>query len=313
MSVVYVVGAHIPAGGAYMAYHLGLLLNRHFGRPVVSVDPRRIDEDDVFEREAALPRIGIEEMLARAGTADILICNPSFSHFGLGLRFPGRTLSYLQGFNTYPLLDVHFERYVCVSRFVADYVRGLYAIDAKVIPAFVEAPPEPPPPWRERPARRALVHTKGATLLHRAVEDEVMRRLRSRCPDVSFEPLLAQGRVAHDALMRRLGQHRYLITLAPAEGFGLVPLEAMSLSVAVAGFDGFGGREFMVPGANCLVTRYGDIDGVVERARRMLLDDALAASLAHDGVGTASRYTRAAFERRWIDEFAEFLDERPRA
>jgi len=44
-----------------------------------------------------------------------------------------------------------------------------------------------------------------------------------------------------------------LYPLSVAEGFGLVPLEAMAMGSVVVGFDGYGGREHLTPGANCAV------------------------------------------------------------
>ena len=46
-----------------------------------------------------------------------------------------------------------------------------------------------------------------------------------------------------------------------AQGFGLMPLEAMAMGCTVVGFDGYGGRDYMRPDINCCVVPYPDIDG----------------------------------------------------
>ena len=47
--------------------------------------------------------------------------------------------------------------------------------------------------------------------------------------------------LAHEALLERMSEHRYFLTLSPSEGFGLTQLEAMAAGCTVAGFHGGGG------------------------------------------------------------------------
>jgi glycosyltransferase involved in cell wall biosynthesis len=99
--------------------------------------------------------------------------------------------------------------------------------------------------------------------------------------------------------MRRLSGARYLLTLTLGEGFGLLPLEAMSLGVAVMGFDGFGGRAYMRPGSNSAVVSYPNVDDLIDSASRVLADPGFAQELASTGQADALKYSKAAFEAAW--------------
>jgi glycosyltransferase involved in cell wall biosynthesis len=98
-----------------------------------------------------------------------------------------------------------------------------------------------------------------------------------------------------------------LVSLSAAEGFGLVPLEAMAMGTTIIGFDGFGGREYMRPGRNCLVTSYPDIEGVAERLVVALNAPAFAERLARGGRRTALRFNYQRFRAAWHDQFRRFL------
>lgn len=108
--------------------------------------------------------------------------------------------------------------------------------------------------------------------------------------------------------MAKLASRRYLLSLSLAEGFGLVPLEAMAVGTCVVGFDGFGGREYMVSGSNCIVRPYGDIDAVVMTLVRIIEDDRLAERLTRKAEETASSFTRREFELRWRAELQSFVE-----
>ena len=138
-SRVFVVGAYLPNGGTYMAYHLGRILHLKFGLQTVAVRVRDENGDNgIFHYDVRFHDIGISDMERRITSRDILITNPSFSNYFFGSRLAGRKLMYIQGFNTFALLDRDFDHYVCVSRFVAKFVKTTYNLKAPVIPAFVE-------------------------------------------------------------------------------------------------------------------------------------------------------------------------------
>ncbi|MGA7385613.1 MAG: glycosyltransferase [Methylocella sp.] len=119
--------------------------------------------------------------------------------------------------------------------------------------------------------------------------------------------LQAHGNLPARELMRRIGAARYFLTLSLAEGFGLLPLEAMALGVTVVGFDGFGGRHYMQPGVNCAVCPYPDISGLADRIIVVMRDPAYAAALAQAGRRTAAEYSYERFRATWIAEFERAL------
>ena len=240
----------MPDGGTYMAYHLGRILHLDFGFDVAAVTVA--DEragDSVFHYEMHFPAIGLAEMERRIGSHDLLIVNPSFSNHFFGLRLPGRKIMYIQGFNTFALLDRWFDHYVCVSRFVAQFVRTMYRVKAPVIPAFVELDRLPNvEAWRARSPGSVLIHLKGDP----TYKEVVLKRLRDavarQIAGVDLDNVVGDERLPHTDFLAQLGGRRHLVSLSAAEGFGLVPLEAMAMGTTVIGFDGFGGREYMNSG-----------------------------------------------------------------
>jgi hypothetical protein len=238
---------------------------------------------------------------------DVLIANPSFSNQLFGFRLPGRKLMYVQGFNTFSLLDCCFDRYVCVSKFVAKFLTATYGIRAPVISAFI-APERLPSavPWRARPAGSVVIHLKGDPDYQRVVLTRLREAVACELPGLDLGDIL-EAPLAHSDFVARLGGARHLVSLSPAEGFGLVPLEAMAMGTTVTGFDGFGGRDYMASGKNCLVTSYPDVEGVARRLVAAVREPRLAEYLAEQGRLTAARFTYERFRAGWRDELQRFL------
>src|SRR5207302_1108578 len=94
--------------------------------------------------------------------------------------------------------------------------------------------------WFSRPETVVLPYRKGIP----EVWDLSFRRLQEildkRAPYILLEEPLTPP-MPQSELLSRLGSVRYLLTLSPVEGFGLVPLEAMAMGTLVVGYDGFGG------------------------------------------------------------------------
>lgn len=306
---VFVVGAYIPNGGTYMAYHIGRILQFDFSLEVAAValgDEHHRDQR--FCYDVVFPAISLAEMENRITDRDVLIANPSFSNHLFGLRLPGRKLMYVQGFNTFALLDCGFDRYVGVSGFVAKFLATTYGIAAPVIPAFIDNERLPSAlSWRARPAGSILIHLKGDANYQNVMLTRLRDAVSRRLPGVNLDEILDMP-LAHADFVARLGGARYLVTLSPAEGFGLIPLEAMAMGTTVIGFDGFGGREYMRPGENCLVASYPDIEGVADRLVAALDEPQLAERLAEQGRLTASRFRYERFHAAWHDELRRFLD-----
>jgi hypothetical protein len=306
---VYVVGAFIPNGGTYMAWHLGRILERDFGIPAIAVVVGDESPDNrVREYEAKMPLVSLAEMERDIGANDILIANPSFSTHQFGMRLPGFKLSYVQGFSTYTLLDLKFDHYVAVSGFVAHFLRAIYALDARVIPPFVELEKLPRvPAWDQRPTATVLPYRKIPAEAWDASFARLREIVAAQAPEIAFaEPLTGAG-IPHADLLARIGAVRYLLSLSAAEGFGLVPIEAMALGTLVCGYDGFGGRQYMRPEENCAVAPYPDVKLVAERLISAVRDPRRSEQMARRGAETAMNYSYAAFRDAWVEEFTRAL------
>jgi glycosyltransferase involved in cell wall biosynthesis len=108
-------------------------------------------------------------------------------------------------------------------------------------------------------------------------------------------------------LLGRIASCRYLLSLSAAEGFGLVPLEAMSLGTVVCGFDGFGGRQYFRNMENCAVSPYPDIEGVARQLATLLEDEGLADTLSRRGSDTASQFSYERFRDAWIELLSDVM------
>ncbi|MBK8083550.1 MAG: glycosyltransferase family 4 protein [Devosia sp.] len=282
-----------------MLYGIAEVLATELGAEVVVVNVGgEAHAPDRFSYPLALPSIDLEGYRAAARGDDLLVMSPAFSHLWLGRTAPRRKLMYLQHFNTFRMLDTLFTDYVCVSRHTSDMLRVTYGIRAEVIPACIEPVAESPPAWSARPERRVLVNLKGDRALNGQLLEEIRSGLAARGLEPEFvDPV--QGGVQHAELMRTLGSHRFLLTLTDSEGFGLLPLEAMARGVAVTGFDGFGGREYMRHGRNSLCHPFPRVDRVIDSLALLMTDERRARTIAAAGQKTAQSYSAQRFRAAW--------------
>lgn len=309
----YVVGAYLPNGGTRMAYALGCILERDFGIPAVAVQiAGEAPLHDIHAYDLRMPQIGLAQMEAEIGEDDVLVANPSFSPHQFGMRLPGFKLCYVQGFNTFGLLDQRFQHYVAASDFVGGFLRDVYGLHARTIAPYIELEALPAATaWEDRPPLRVLPYRKGLP----EVWDASFARLREivsrQAPEIEFAEALAGGNLPQSELFARIGEVRYLLSLSAAEGFGLVPLEAMALGTLVVGYDGYGGRQYMQPGENCLVARYPQIERIADLLIAAVRDPALCAQIAQRGRATAQAYSFAAFRSAWCEELSRILGTEP--
>ncbi|MBS0557726.1 MAG: glycosyltransferase family 4 protein [Proteobacteria bacterium] len=305
----YVIGAYLPNGGTRMAYALGTILERDFGIPAVAVQVGNESPDHgIHAYDVAMPQVTLAQMQAQIGAADILVVNPSFSPHQFGLRLPGFKLCYVQGFNTFALLDQRFQHYVAASDFVAGFLRDVYGLHARVIAPYVELERMPPTAdWESRPPLRVLPYRKGLPEVWDASFARMREIVTAQAPEIEFDEALDGGALAQPELFARLGRVRHLLTLSAAEGFGLVPLEAMAMGTLVVGFDGYGGRQYMRPGENCLVAPYPQVERVAENLIAAVRDPTRSARIAQRGRETARGFSLARFRQAWIEELARAL------
>ncbi|TAN66294.1 MAG: glycosyltransferase family 1 protein [Magnetospirillum sp.] len=303
----FVVGAHIPNGGTFMAYHLGRILQLDFGFQGVAVAVGGEAADHgVFAYDPPFPSIGVAEMESTITDDDLLIANPSFSPFFFGLKCRGRKVMYVQDFKTFSLLDCRFDLYVSVSEVVRRFLSCTWGIDTAVIPPFIQAAGFPPaPPWRERPADSVLVLMKGDPA-HQGFMLDRLRQLVGAAAALVPGPA---GKVPRHELVECMGRYRHVVTLSVAEGFGLMPLEAMAMGATLLGFDGIGGRDYMRSGVNCAVVAYPDLEGVAESILAALRapDEAEALAMVGWATATAPLYTQERFRADWSGQFARIL------
>ena len=283
-----------------MAYHVGRILALDFGLETFAVT---VEEESaanlIFDYDQVFPVVTLQQLEQEISPQDILICNPSFSFLGLGHRLRCIKICYVQGFNTFTIID-KFDHYISASRAVQDVLNTIYRLDTPIIHPFIEIGDTSAPEWWARPERSALILRKGPAAISDAVQAAVSTGVD---PIAGLEKATVVEGVTlrHKEFLELLGRHRFLINLSPAEGFGLVPLEAMALGTTVMGFDSVGGRDYMQPSVNCATVTYPDVSGLIAQLDMALSSPDRAAELARAGRDTARRFTYDAFRQRWRD------------
>lgn len=301
---VFVVGPYTPNGGTHMAYHAARIIQESFGYAAIAVTVAdETPAHGMFRYDSVFPSVTIDELERSITADDLLFANAGHSRFAFGPRLPGRKLMYVQHFTTPRPLDRNYDAYIAVSGFVQRFLKNVYDVAAPIIPAFVQIDDVPAlAEWDDRAPGSILLHHKG----HTGDLAALTRAVAERDPGIDLSSSLPY--LAHSQLKATLGAVRYLISVAPAEGFGLVPLEAMAVGTTVVGFDGYGGREYMRDGINCACTHHGDFRGLSQRVVTTVRDPESSKRLADAGRRTAARFDYRAFRERWIDEVARFLE-----
>lgn len=314
IGTVFVVGAYVPNGGTFMAYHLACILHEVWHYPVVVVNVgAEAPDDGILSYDPVFPSILLSELPRRMTPQDILLCNPSFSDHCFGLTLPGRKISYVQDYRTFTFLDRFFDGYVAVGGFVQKFLRQTYDLSVDVIPPFIALPDLAVTPWEMRPKNAIVISAKGPPALLAALRAKLRALLRDRAPEVDAAidwdgaTLQRSSKLDHGAFCERLAQARFCLSLTPGEGFGLIPLEAMGFGTVVLGFDGFGGRHYFRRGVNSLVRPYPDVAGVADDLVTLLADEDLGKRLSLAGRETAAGYGYEIFRRRWVKKFTEIV------
>lgn len=307
---VYIMGGYLPAGGARMAYEVGRIAQQLYQCKCVVVHHQDWNSTrKIFDYSDDYEQISFAQFMHEHSANDLFICNPSFSDGSLGFEVRARKLMYVQGFNTFSILDCKFDRYVSVSEFVQTFIRTTYDVSSAVIPPFIDVNVDQDTPWQMRPANASVVYVKGDGNLQRQLFkrfcDECGRLFSSEDPKLThnFELVIA-GTLPQSELLKIVGRHRYFVSLSTCEGFGLVPLEAMALGSTVVAFDGYGGRDYFERGQNSLVRAFPDIEGLAMDLLSVVKDDDLAMRLALQGKETAGQYSYARFKKDWEDVLA---------
>jgi hypothetical protein len=297
MGKLFIAGAHLPNGGAYMAYHVGLCASALFDLEPIAVTIR--DEqarESPFSYQIPLDSVPLRDLQRLACRTDISVINPSFSEHMLGLDVKGKKLCYTQGFNTFQVLDGFFDLYVSASQIVQQFLATIYRMNTKVIHPFIEQCEVEITKVR---TNAFFLPGKGSKLIS-ALLAELEQRYLTRY-SVEFPDVFKQTtREPHKSFLESLRNHAFFLTLSPCEGFGLMPLEAMNAGCIVAGFDGGGGREYMKDGYNSAVTHYPDLDGLVARIHKLRSSTTEQLdSFRTNAIRTSAQFTKQRFYKEW--------------
>jgi len=287
-----------------MAYEAGRILQVEFGYDARSVTLNGEDWDHSRHSYAIeFPRLTIAEMEDTISQDDILMANPSFSEFLFGLRLPGRKLCYVQGFSTFSLLDTSFDHYVVNSSYLQTFLSCMYQISAPVIPSYVIRESFPDiSGWRSRPENSFVVYLKGPYNIAEIAHE----RIRPRTGNLlAHADVIKAGSLPRRELLERIARCRYFLSLSPAEGLGIVPLEAMALQTVVVGFDAFGGRHYFRNMQNCAVAALPNIDAIANHLVDLVRNPDRAERLAAAGMATAEPYTYDRYRHAWRSYFVE--------
>ena len=298
MTRVFVVDATVPRGGAYMAYHIGRLIHQQSGHPLIHVPITNI-KGDIFDYDVPMTTIPGEHVRQSLTAQDIFICNPSAaSSPQFGLRLPGKKIMYIQDFRTYAYLDCHFDIYACVSTLVQDFLRATYQLDVPVIPPFIDVSDAGQiAPWHTRPAHTALVYLKSQSREHMHVYQWLKQNLAVLYPELQLIELPSDYKLSHSDLMQKVSSARYLLNVCIAEGFGLVPLEAMALGTIPFGLNGLAGRDYMRYGENSFCLNYKDMN--YENLQKLVYDMQQIQGFPDQEIAKARSYSQEAFYQNW--------------
>jgi glycosyltransferase involved in cell wall biosynthesis len=115
------------------------------------------------------------------------------------------------------------------------------------------------------------------------------------------------GFLGGEEKVRLLQESRILTYTSPKEGWGLSVIEAGACATPVVASNSPGLRESVVHGKNGFLVEHGDIDALTERLTSLLVDDALAGSMAEEGVRWAATFNWEASADKTLALIEEIL------
>ncbi|RST76312.1 glycosyltransferase [Siminovitchia acidinfaciens] len=298
---VYVFNGYGDRGGAFLNFQLGRICHKKFGSPLFMVrnlrKKRSLNETHPrFDYSFEFPEVHLDKMKEMVKPDDLFICNPTHSTKWFGLELPMKKLMYMQGINTYPVLDIFYDHYVSVSHFVQQHIEKIYNIKPQIISPFINHSIfQNKTPWKQRSNDLLILGYKGYA---RPVFQYLQQYYKEKYPTSYIQFKIVDG-VSQKELSDLFNQHKYYLTLNPCEGFGLPPLEAMACGCAVVGFDSMGGRDYLYHEKNAYIVDYGDFEQLAEYLRIIELDPDIGESLVKEAIGTASHFSYSRFETEW--------------
>jgi hypothetical protein len=306
----FVVGGYRPSGGARMNYRIAELLHQEFALDVVIVtlQGERFGTGP-FAHRAEFPSVTLEQVQGYLCPGDIYISSPVWDRNWIGTQHQGPKFSYVQSLSPWSVLDCQYSAYVSASSACQTLLRALWGIESEIIHPFVDSIELAEIiPWDARPRSRVIVNAKGDRAYCDRMLDYLSSAVVPRVPDIEFVPLRIFGEfIQHSDFLNALDGSRYMLTLSPSEGFGIVPLEAMARGLVVAGLDGIGGRDYMQPGVNCECYPARCIDRIAERFVHVLTEEGHSRRLSASAIDTVGRFSEAAFVERWRQLIARVI------
>ncbi|MGV3487692.1 MAG: glycosyltransferase family 4 protein [Tuberibacillus sp.] len=309
---VFVFNGYGNTGGAFINYNIGRICHKKFGSEVFMVHQKKAgkikgESHPRFHYKYEFPVIDIETMKEMGDAEDIFICNPAHSTKWFGPNFPMKKLMYMQGINTFPVLDIYYDHYVSVSRFVRDHVSYVFNVKSQIISPFINHSVfKNKTPWKKRSDEILILNYKGYAGV---AFERLNKEYKKKYPNDPLNFKIINTSVTQEELADLYNAHKYFLTLNPVEGFGLPPLEAMASGSAVIGFDSMGGRDYFENGQNALIVPYGDFDQLADVLYRINQNMDLGESLAKRGEQTAGNFSYENFEKHWTEYLAKHVYE----
>lgn len=301
MGRAWVVGAYGNNGGNHMNYHIAKICKEllNLETYAVSLDASIYRRDNVFNHDHEFEEYSLKEFEALHVESDILISNPSFSIYLLGYRAKCKKIMYVQHYNTFRRLDLKFDHYVSVSKFVRQYLKVVYNLNSNVISAFTERP-KLITPFEEK-LEGLLVYFKN-----RQARLNYFNNHEKMLVNIDRIDYL-EGLMSRDDFLNTIDGYKYFLSLSIDEGFGLVTLEAMNRGLVVFGFDGYGGRDFMIRAYNCMTNAYPDWQTVNASINNTVINKKKCLNISKNAIVTANRYSLDKFENSWIQVLRQYL------
>ena len=186
------------------------------------------------------------------------------------------------------LVQLGFSAFLCSSVSVRNFLASVFHVsDAPLIPCHVDPGIFFP---REKSAQIACVPRKMPR------EARLLRAIfQAKYP----QHLALLWKVIEDTteceMAGILGRSSIFLSLSFFESLGLVPLEAMASGCIVAGFDGYGGREYATPANGCWFApdHLEELaDALAAIADGLERGDPAIAAMRKTGADTAARYSK---------------------
>ena len=184
-----------------------------------------------------------------------------------------------------------YRNFMACSEGVAEWIARYFDHDVVTsIPSYVE-----PGMFHPRPKVRVIACMPSKRSFEMAAIRTMFERLRAGQPYWDWDAI--QGRPEADAAAA-LGRASVYLSLARFEGLSVSILEAMASGCVVAGFTGFGAREYTTP-ANGLWVEEDDCEAaarsLVQAVAMAEADAGPAADMRQAAVVTAARWNHGVF------------------